>query len=108
MDNLERQSILIAEHIIKSAGLSFQGMERVADLIAELYREQVSEREAQAVQREREATYTLVRNAYNEGFTEGMKEHTKHNGGKPWEWSDALKSVNARHALATYNDNRKG
>jgi hypothetical protein len=71
-------------------------------------RVQLAECEAQAVQREREATYTLVRNAYNEGFTEGMKEHTKYNGGKPWEWSDALKSVNARRANATYNDNRKG
>jgi len=31
----------------------------------------------------------LVQSAYNEGFTEGMKEHTHSRGGKPWPDSRA-------------------
>ena len=27
----------------------------------------------------------LVRSAYSEGFSEGMNEHTKFQGGKPWQ-----------------------
>jgi len=26
----------------------------------------------------------MVRNAYNDGFNEGMREHTTHRGGIPW------------------------
>ncbi len=40
----------------------------------------------------------MVRDAYNEGFSEGMKEHTNHDGGKPWQWSTARKNIDARMA----------
>jgi hypothetical protein len=35
----------------------------------------------------------LVRAAYNEGFTEGMREHTSSRGGKPWPDSAAKKAL---------------
>ena len=36
----------------------------------------------------------MVRRAYNDGFGEGIKEHTTHKGGTPWQlskWPAALK-----------------
>ena len=36
----------------------------------------------------------MVRRAYNDGFGEGIKEHTTHKGGNPWnmsKWPAALK-----------------
>jgi len=35
----------------------------------------------------------LVKDAYNEGFTEGMREHTSSRGGKPWPDSAAKKAL---------------
>jgi hypothetical protein len=29
----------------------------------------------------------MVQKAYNDGFGEGIKEHTTHRGGKPWSMS---------------------
>ncbi len=53
--------------------------------------------EAIQLQREnavlREGMLKLVRAAYNEGFTEGMKEHTHSRGGKPWRESDAYRTL---------------
>ena len=37
------------------------------------------------VDREIERLTTLVRSAYSEGFSEGINEHTKFHGGKPWQ-----------------------
>ena len=38
----------------------------------------------------------LVRSAYAEGFSEGMNEHTKCNGGKPWEDSRARRALEGK------------
>lgn len=35
----------------------------------------------------------LVRGAYNEGFSQGMREHTTHSGGKPWNESAAQQAI---------------
>jgi hypothetical protein len=35
----------------------------------------------------------LVRDAYNEGFSEGMREHTSSKGGNPWGDSNAFKKM---------------
>jgi hypothetical protein len=35
----------------------------------------------------------LVRSAYSEGFSEGMNEHTKFSGGKPWADSQAKRAL---------------
>lgn len=35
----------------------------------------------------------LVKDAYNEGFTEGTREHTSSRGGKPWPDSRAKKAI---------------
>ncbi len=35
----------------------------------------------------------LVKDAYNEGFTEGMREHTSSRGGKPWPDSASKKAL---------------
>ena len=42
---------------------------------------------------ELERLQKLVRDAYNEGFTEGMREHTSSLGGKPWQDSSAARSL---------------
>jgi hypothetical protein len=38
--------------------------------------------------------HRLVMDAYNEGFMEGMREHTSHKGGQPWSGSKAQKKMN--------------
>jgi hypothetical protein len=59
---------------------------------------------------EREAHYhRLVRDAYNEGFNEGMREHTSHKGGQPWSGSKTQARMNefastlSSHQLGTEN-----
>lgn len=43
----------------------------------------------------REAAYhRLIRDAYNEAFAEGMREHTSSKGGQPWIGSRAQKKMN--------------
>lgn len=43
----------------------------------------------------REAEYhRLIRDAYSEGFNEGMREHTTSRGGVPWGQSKAMKRMN--------------
>ena len=43
----------------------------------------------------REAEYhRLVRDAYNEGFNEGTREHTTSSGGRGWSGSKAQKRMN--------------
>jgi hypothetical protein len=42
----------------------------------------------------------LVQRAYNEGFGEGMREHTSSRGGKPWMDSAA------RTAMEASNENQ--
>jgi len=43
--------------------------------------------EVEALRAENERLQALVRTAYNEGFAEGMKEHTTSRGGNPWPMS---------------------
>lgn len=38
----------------------------------------------------------LVRSVYAEGFSEGMNEHTKFRGGKPWEDSRACRALEGK------------
>lgn len=38
----------------------------------------------------------MLRDAYNEGFCEGMNEHTHFNGGKSWDQSSACKRIDAK------------
>jgi hypothetical protein len=60
-------------------------LERNAGIQAKLLADTGRERD-QALSQVEKLT-TLVRSAYNEGFSEGMREHTTSNGGKPWQWS---------------------
>jgi hypothetical protein len=48
---------------------------------------------ADPVNAEIERLRALVRSAYSEGFSEGMNEHTKFHGGKPWEDSRAQRAL---------------
>ncbi len=41
----------------------------------------------------RKALEEKVRGAYNEGFSEGMKEHNSSRGGKPWRESKACAAL---------------
>ena len=41
----------------------------------------------------------LVRDAYNEAFLEGMKEHTSNRGGNPFDQSRASKALSQYIAL---------
>lgn len=46
-----------------------------------------------ALEAEVEMLRKMVRDAYNDGFSEGMKEHTSRKGGTPWslsKWRAAL------------------
>lgn len=40
--------------------------------------------DATRLKAENEKLRKMVRNAYNDGFNEGMREHTTHRGGIPW------------------------
>lgn len=42
---------------------------------------------------ENERLRGLVRSAYNEGFTEGMREYRTYSGGKPWDESRARSAL---------------
>lgn len=43
----------------------------------------------------REAHYhRMIRDAYNEGFNEGMREHTSHKGGQSWNGSKTQNRMN--------------
>lgn len=48
----------------------------------------------------REGLQKLVRAAYNEGFTEGMREHTSSRGGKPWRESNACRTLETIGAVS--------
>ena len=47
----------------------------------------------------REELLKLVRAAYTEGFTEGMREHTTSRGGKTWNESSARRMLETIGAL---------
>jgi len=49
--------------------------------------------EVKTLRAENERLLALVRNAYNEGFTEGMKEHTTNRGGNPWPMSKSRSAL---------------
>ena len=52
-------------------------------------------RRVQAAEAELVAAHRLVKDAYNEGFSEGMREHSTSRGGKPWVDSNARKKIDA-------------
>lgn len=71
-------------------GVSRQALDETLSLLdAERAAREAAERRV----RELEA---LVQRAYIEGFTEGMREHTSRNGGKPWLDSKAKAALAAR------------
>lgn len=47
----------------------------------------VPEAELTTLREEVERLKDMVRRAYNDGFGEGMREHTTHRGGTPWSMS---------------------
>jgi hypothetical protein len=49
--------------------------------------------EAIRLEKENLLLRALVRQAYNEGFSEGVREHTTYHGGKPWAQSRACKAL---------------
>lgn len=50
--------------------------------------------EALRLEKENILLRRLVEAAYNEGYNEGMKEHTSARGGKPWRESKACLALN--------------
>lgn len=54
-------------------------VQAMVDALKELLRDGVAQ-----AQPNRGALIELLSNAYNEGFNEGMREHTSHKGGWPW------------------------
>lgn len=52
-----------------------------------------SQRSVERLEGERDRLRILVQRAYNEGFSEGTKEHTHFNGGKCWVESKACAAL---------------
>lgn len=80
------------EHLAQINGINEEVIDELRKLLGlgETENERL-ERENTKLQGKLKSLFDLVRDAYNDGFTEGMREHTSRRGGKPWTESNSLR-----------------
>jgi hypothetical protein len=87
IDRLTRRDDTNSERLVLESVSHLRAFSRDCDALRDDNRE---------LRAEVERLLALIQSAYAEGFSEGMNEHTKFSGGRPWKDSRAKRALEGK------------